>query len=577
MKRISLLTITLFLALISVAAPAKRVAVVLEQPDGTTLTAYPKGDEHCHFYTDSLGRMLTMDANGFYRIATDKEVAERRQRGDLRRGKANAHRMERAKKRREARAAEARGRRAFGKPTDAQGTHKGLVILVNFLNLQMQTSNALEFQNLFNQIGYNLNGQAGSVREYFRDQSYGQFDIEFDVVGPVTVSKAFSYYGADDETGNDSHPAEMVAEACELAHQMGVNFADYDQDGDGEVEQVYVIYAGRSQHDGGVRSTIWAHEYELSSAAEWDDGPGALHYDGVKIDTYAASNEINGRSRITSIGTPCHEFSHCLGLPDLYDTSYNGGCGMASWGLMDYGDKNGADDLGTTPIGFTAYERWWAGWMELTELNSSCTVHDMPDLSDTPVAYKIVNDNNSNEFFVVENRQHGKWFQNIEGYDMQMHGLLIYHVDYDEEAWKKNAVNANANHLRMSIIPADNTRSRIGSPSYNYSGDLFPGSMNVTELTNDSHRRNGGLLFHPNSDGSFYMNKPITNIREENGLVSFDFMGGGVDASVKGVEMDGEAEAAEYYTMNGVRVARPVEKGIYIERKNNIIKKIAVR
>jgi M6 family metalloprotease-like protein len=211
------------------------------------------------------------------------------------------------------------------------GKRKGLVILVNFQDTKMmRTHTQTEWNDYFNLKGYSKLNNSGSVHDYFYNQSYGLFDLEFDVVGPVTVSKKMAAYGANDAYGNDVDPAGMVYEACQLAADQ-VNFADYDWDGDGEVDQVYLIYAGYGEaaNSNTLANTIWQHEWNLEEAGY------SLTIDGVRINTYGCSSELNGDSGsyMDGIGTACHEFSHCLGIPDLYDTSGNGNYGMDEWDL----------------------------------------------------------------------------------------------------------------------------------------------------------------------------------------------------------------------------------------------------
>lgn len=413
------------------------------------------------------------------------------------------------------------------------GEKRGLVILVNFANKKMSMSNAKEvFDEMFNEVGYNKNNAVGSVHDYFYDQSYGQFSLAFDVIGPVTVSNNYGYYGSNGISldGGDIKAGEMIVEACKLVDNQ-VDFANYDWDGDGEVDQVYVIYAGYGEASGGPKNTIWPHESHL----EYQE-TGVLNLDGVTINTYACSCELTGGSGtvLNGIGTACHEFSHCLGLPDIYDTGYNGGFGMSYWDLMSSGSHCGPNGNGEVPTGYSAYERQFAGWLEFAELNYPCVISNMPSIADEPVAYAIYNDNHRDEYFLLENRQNDKWFSYVGTYE-NCHGLLVTHIDYSETAWKNNKVNSTAKHQRMTIIPADmsygNTYTSEGMTFFDLNknelqGDLFPGLSNVVELTNTSHYATGGKLYNLNTDGSYNMNKPLTNINEKNGLISFYFMGG---------------------------------------------------
>ena len=541
------------------AIPARPVPVAVVQPDGSYLNVCLIGDERFHFKTteDRMPIVQGDDGSYYYAIIKGEHLEcskilahNNNERGHEENEYVNSNReklivhveaLRDAELRQEIHWSDTRRSsttRSVGQPTSYQGKKKGLVILVNFANLSMVTEDCHdEFYQQFNQIGYCRNNHIGSVHDYFYDQSYGVFDLAFDVVGPVTVSREYAYYGTNSSwsSRSDIHVGQMISEACRLANEE-INYADYDWDGDGEVDQVYVIYAGYGEASGAPANTIWPHEYSLTGRAYSGDGDGPLTLDGVKIDTYACSCELAGYSGKTmmGIGTACHEFSHCLGLPDFYDVKYNGGFGMESWDIMDSGGYNGPDRNGEVPCGYTAYERWFAGWLSFTELNEMERIKDMPDLGTAPMSYIIYNNSNHDEYFTLENRQNTRWFEYVNT-SRNCHGLLITHVDYSARAWLTNSVNTNSEHQRMSIVPADNdygfyyndgVNERYVPSNEELEGDLFPGSCGITEFTNISHINVGGRLFNQNDDGTFYLNKPITNIKEVDGLISFDFMGG---------------------------------------------------
>lgn len=404
-KRFLTLAAVFMLAASAFAVPAKRVKRQVQQPDGSVLTVMLRGDENFHYTSTEDGQPLVQRADGAYCYATldaggmltaSSQVAHNEgSRGAAEQAflsyysaeaqKVRSLGMERAKQRnahRMARLAKRNAMDAAGKPMMREimagatgcegigvtGKRKGLVILVNFKDKQMQSKHSLEeWKNYFNKEGYKNYGNNGSVHDYFYKQSYGKFDLEFDVVGPVTVSKNMASYGTNDVYGNDVDPAGMIKEACELAYaQEKLDMTQYDWDGDGAADQVYVIYAGYGEASGAPANTIWPHEWDLES------GGYSLRLGGVRINTYACSSELNGASGtyISGIGTACHEFSHCMGIPDMYDTQ-NGGCfGMDAWDLMDYGSYGGD---GYAPVGYNTYEKWVSGWLELLSSASRAT------------------------------------------------------------------------------------------------------------------------------------------------------------------------------------------------------------
>ena len=553
-----IISIMLFCCAEAFCVPAKRVTRNVHQNDGTSLNIVLCGDECLHFYATNDGYPVIEEQKGAFCYAsfrmqslvstgitahnpidrTEKEIqyvkdldknvcakipevwAERMSLNINTRGNVKS------------RGVAAKDRKNY------IGEKKGLVILVEFANLGMKgTDSQSDFYRMFNEKGYSDNNHIGSVHDYFYAQSYGKFDLTFDVVGPVTLSQDYDYYGSNrgGDDGNDQHPGIMVAEACRLVDEH-IDFADYDWNGDGEVEQVFVVYAGYGESNGAPSTTIWPHESSLTSSSRVNDGEGAIMLDGVKIDTYACTCELAGIRGNTKngIGTACHEFSHCLGLPDFYDVKYNGGFGMNYWDLMSSGSHSGPQNNGEVPCGYSAYERWFAGWLDYVELNEPAIISGMPNLDDEPLAYIVYNDNHHDEYFILENRQSKEWFSYVKDAN-DCHGLIVTHVDYDEEAWARNNVNTDIDHQRMNIIPADNSFGTLktydDSKSYYVTkdelrGDPFPGKLYVTSLTNTSHTYVGGKLFNRNTDGTYKMNKAIERIGETDGFVSFVFMGG---------------------------------------------------
>ena len=496
------------------AIPAKPgLTKILNLSDGTTVRAKLIGDEFAHYWLGIDGRAYQEVAGAeTYQVVNPQAITQQAQ---ARRAKANAHRMKRLAPRR------------IGDFNPIMGQKKGLIILVNFSDVAFKSENDNTlYQRIANEEHFSDGDFKGSLYDYFYAQSDGQFELTFDVVGPVTVSNDQSYYGTNNENGDDLHAAEMVIEALQAADSQ-VNFADYDWNGDGEVEQVYVVYAGMGEADGGSETTIWPHEWLLSEAVYDSDGSGAQTLDGVIIDTYACGQELNaGTGEIAGIGTMCHEFSHCLGYPDFYDTDYSGGQGMGYWDLMDGGSYNGDSFL---PAGFTSYERWMAGWKTPTELTSTQTVSNMKALQDKGSdTYIIYNPGNRDEYFLLENRQLTGWDADLPG-----KGLLILHVDYDKSVWESNQPNDIPSHQRMTWIAADNEyeyRMYDDTKYYTWDGmanDPYPyGSNNAFNKSSTPAAK----LFNANTDGGYYLNSSVEDITQNaDGTISFIFNGSTLD------------------------------------------------
>ena len=507
-QRSVMLVSFLILAVAAFAVPAKPgLKRVITLADGTTVNAMLVGDEYGHFWkgTDGKSYQAVAGTDVFQEVNSQVVVEKAQQR----RAQANKRRTRRLAPRR------------VGDVGAITGQKKGLIILVDFSDVSFQDgNNKALYLDIANKVNFSQGNFKGSMYDYFYAQSEGKFELTFDVVGPVKVSQTQSYYG-NNVNGSDEHAAEMVIEALQLADSQ-VNYANYDWDGDLEVEQVYVVYAGKGEADGGAANTIWPHEYDLYSANYYGDGSGPQSLDGVKINTYACGGELNGSDNIAGIGTMCHEFSHCLGYPDYYDTDYSGGQGMFDWDLMDSGSYNGG---GYRPAGYTSYERWVAGWKEPVELVYTQDISNMKALQDKDSeTFVIYNKGNRNEYYLLENRQKTKWDTDIPG-----SGLLILHVDYDADVWFQNKPNDDPSHQRMTWIPADNQyQNQIlnGSKYYTTEGaanDPFPyGSVNAF----GKNTTPAATLYNEDTDGTYYIDSSVKSITQNSdGTISFSFIG----------------------------------------------------
>lgn len=542
MYRIFLSLVIGLYALMASAVPAKRERCTLTLADGTTVEATWMGDESMHFYMTDEGRCLQEDSQGIAHFVDAEQLH--------RRWTAKAVKRQAARERRTA----SRRSKAGGATA---GSKRGLVILIQFPQTPFRFSNA-NFQRLFNEVGYTDDVNTGSVHDYFLDASYGRFDFTFDVVGPVELDNPLSHYGNNNSVGDDQAVGKMVAEAIDKV-DGDVDFSSYDWDGDGEVEQIFLIHSGYDEAQTRKDSDIWSHAWTLSEAQDEGDGNGPVVADGVLINSYACSAELRGKTgyHITGIGTACHEFTHCFGLPDTYDTNgYN--FGMNSWDIMDYGEYNGN---GGTPAGLTSYERMVCGWLEPIELRDAMHVRNMPSLTSRPVAYLLRNTGKEDEYLLLENRQQESWDKYVGG-----HGLLILHVDYDSLAWAENKVNTIRSHQRMTIIPADNFLS-----SWSLAGDPWPGTSGNNELSDESIPV--GKFFNKNADGDYLMHHSITEISEsDEGLISFVFDDEAL-ALPKDFEniQDLQDTGRPVYNLSGQQVARGNRPGIYIQGNKKLL------
>lgn len=563
------------------AIPAKKLQKVITLTNGTQVSVELRGDEYLSWWegTDGTAYRATADDTVFeaFDLEAQKPAAA------ARRARAEQGRVARlARVKNSLKGADDKMRGLGGDHITYKGVKKGLVVLVDFKNKKFADGHDLEYyKNVINGKDFSdeEEGYVGSVRDYFLAQSNGQFELDFDVVGPVTMSNNYGYYGGDGAYQKDEKVYEMIKEACD-GIQDQVNLKDYDWDGDGEADQVFFLYAGLGQASGGSHSTIWPHESELRY---WPCG--VLSYSTGKINTYACANELQpetqGSSRYISagIGTICHEFSHCLGFADMYDTTGGGGYGMSVFDVMDQGSYNGN---GFVPCNYTAFERIYAGWVEPIELIDPATVKDMKSVSDYGRPFIMYNYKNTNEYFLLENRQNTAWDKGLYG----SNGLLIVHVNYVPSRWANNSVNSSAEKIQCcTVVNADGSRENT---QYSLQGDLYPyevkGVTMNDEFTDESEP--AAKLYTKNSDNSYALGIPITNIKRSKGSVSFLVCGGddknvidntfnGVVDGINGVTVAKKATDNRIYSIDGRYLgtdASALGKGIYVVGGKKIVK-----
>ena len=512
MKKVLVTTMMLAMTMAVMAVPAKKgMWKTITLADGSELRATLVGDEHGHFWKAENGQAYSLQ-NGVYVAIDAQQVIEK---AKARRAKVNDKRVQ---------------RRTFGHPTTITGNKKAIMILVNFSDVKYKAShtNAL-FQKIANEENYTEGKFKGSMADYFKAQSRGKFELDFDVVGPVTVSKKQSYYGQNDSDDNDMHPGELVVEAVNLAKQQITDWTPYDWDGDGYVDQVYVVYAGKGEADGGAETTIWPHAFDLNTAKQYGDGSGPVTVGtNLRVNSYACGPELNGTTGdITGIGVMCHEYSHCLGYPDFYDIDYSGGQGMGAWDLMDSGSYNGDS---YQPAGYTSYERWFAGWETPVELSADdVEVTAMKSLQNGGESYIIYNDKNANEYYLLENRQ-------FEGWDASLPyaGLLILHCDYNASVWEQNAPNDDPSHQRFTVVPADGSYTYDTWQGTKYYDDAEPFPYNSVKAfnknfkTKDNQAKKAAQFFTKTSNGTYWMNGSVEQITQNgDGTIRFNYVANG--------------------------------------------------
>lgn len=483
------------------AVPAAPWPIEIEQPDGSKVTLSLRGDEYFHYYQTTDGHITTPDADGWYRIVdndgniTDMPAMNAADRSDAYNARLATINAQSAFTRlREKAEAQAVARNAYRSarlaPTRAakagettkwnnsdghylrtfpcEGEQNVLIILVSFADKDWSFCDDphTEMQNMLQQPGYDKFQCTGSAFDYFKESSRGLFLPSFDVYGPVQLPQRMSYYGGNNGYGDDMRPDKMVTDACNILDDK-IDFKKYDRDGDGVVDNIYIFYAGYGENEGRDPDAVWPHSWDIRYA----DSTNPVKHDGVIIGHYACSNELTHSGDImTGIGTFCHEFSHVLGLPDLYPTSYTNSHTPGDYSLMDQGSYN---NNGRTPPVYSAYERYALEWQKPLEITKGEEIA-MRALSDGGCTYKMTVDaSQPTQYFLFENRQ-------PIGNDVTLpgHGMLVWRIDYKEQKWANNTVNNTPTDQCVDIIEADNSAS-----DSDMNGDTFPGIEHVTEFT----------------------------------------------------------------------------------------------
>lgn len=443
------------------------------------------------------------------------------------------------------------------------GERRQLTVLAEFNDRPFkgdEEATLAQWNKIFNTKNLSELPFKGSVHDYFFAQSYGDFDLIFDLEYVKVKGDAKKY--ASDAT--DENSRFLVQDIMEVLQTRNIDWSLYDWNGDGFVNQLLIVYAGHGMNDYSGDDLIWPHQWWMSD--HFQDGKQEPYCDPIpvtynnkeyKVDCYCALQELTKNDDYGSFGTICHEYTHCFGFPDYYNNSrsYLGG-----WELMDYGNYNGG---GYSPAGYSAHERWLMGWLTPTELTTATTVTNMPALSDNPQAYLIRNDGFQNEYYIVENRQQDGWDASLPG-----NGIIVFHVDYDAGLWVSTRAYVNTSSRQHYLIsPANN----MTSTSKNYIKNWAYPYQENNSLTNTSAP--AATLWNANLDGTKLMSKPITNMAVTGGLASFDFMGGTPSGICSQQPSASSSHPSVLYRMGDIYIIRNAQgKIVKVNTANSILK-----
>lgn len=441
MKKL-LITVVMSVCVMAVSAiPARRgIWRTVTLGDGTQVQVELRGNEYMHFWQASDGRCFIKNESGEYVLTQRESLLSRAETNKARvRGNTGQQRSHYS--------STEDGLGEYGKSgmgsVGSIGEVTIPVILVDFADKTFKEENDIEkMDRYFNEEGYSDESHCvGSARDYFLAQSFGIFNPHFPVVAKVTLSKGYAEYGGNDNDGNDKGVLAMVREAVGLAVDQGVDFSQYYAGK--SVPLVSLIYAGLGESSGGDENTIWPHQLDLSS---WTST-----ISGYSFKSYFVGNELSYYGGLDGIGTFCHEFGHGLGLPDFYCTnySYEDESPFGNWSIMDTGCMI---NNGRTPVGYTAYERSYLGWLTIPEITSpQGVVLGDPDVEGSVPAVLYRKPGNDKEYFIFENRQRSDWAAAEMG-----SGLLVTRFAYSKDKWGNNTLNNVKASKRACVMAADN-------------------------------------------------------------------------------------------------------------------------
>ncbi len=505
------------------AVPSIPWAVEKIQPDGSVIEVYLRGDEKVHWMESLDGYSLMYNEDKFIVYAQLDEKGDMVPSSYIYRMDDNeSSEMKRAlssvpKKLRYSQEQvnvllqvwnieEGMATRNSGQRSTVKGDKKALCILVGFSDKTF-TKTQEQFENLINQVDYNEGSAVGSVKDFYRENSYGQMDLTVSVVGPVTLSRNVSYY-----TASDPRYKIFAQEAMELADDL-VDFSEFANE-NGEVETVHIIFAGYGDEAINNGQQIWSHKWQLNSP---------ITIDGVRCSVYSCSPELRNSygNEITSIGVICHELCHVFGSDDYYDTDYGyyNYDTTGEWDLMASGSWNRDGDV---PAHINMFQKILYGWVEPVELDvNPKSIRNMPNSVENPVAY-IIKPYTNNEQYILENRQKVGFDAEVPG-----SGLLIYHIHNSASTGSIN----NMNHPQQAYVVCASSSTAIPTSSVSSYGNINStgAPFASTAARNEFSTTSKPAMFRwSGSSGTIngVLDKPLTNITQKDGLVSFDFKGG---------------------------------------------------
>jgi immune inhibitor A len=403
-----------------------------------------------------------------------------------------------------------------------------------------------------------------TLKNYYKQVSYGNVDVvtlnKPSELGWKSAGHSYDYYCKADgihDNGFGPYPLNaqgMVLDAVKAA-DSAVDFSQYAVNG--EVPNLFVVFAGAGAEWSGDPSLIWSHSWAVSDGTEYPNGYVA---DGVVINNYAVMPEVGGDltgyTGIASwkgpfpptVGVYAHEYGHVLGLPDEYDYGYESeGIGMYS--LMAGGSWNyypkAAIFSGNSPALLDAWSKFRLGFVNPQEAIGEITLRNAAEYKDI---FKVtVPNSGGKEYFLLENRQPISFDEGLtrvllnasgQPYLAVLRGLAIYHVDdavltrsywrpNEAENWKKwrsegsqKAPNGET-HYGISLIQADDRWDLEHGANQGDPGDLYPGSLGITAFNSYTAPNSSSYYFWPGLVPKFgYSGVSVTGIAQTGTVIA---------------------------------------------------------
>ncbi len=496
-----LLFLSLYFCQIGRCVPAVQMIKQLEQPNGNSFTAKLWGDEEAHGWETLEGFAVIKDpVTKFWCFAVMDETSGLIKPGmivGLEKGddelQTNLRPM--------AVHQQISGIRRFEQKHEVgidrapvTGSKQLPVMMVNFSD-KNTTYDSTDFQNLLFDTGNK------SMKDFYEEVSYGAFTVTpgtAGVTGWYTSAKTHDYYGENDSYGYDKYSGELVIEVVTAADAT-IDFSEYDTDGDCYVDVVVIIHQGSGEEAGGPTTDIWSHQWELDDAVNYGDGSGAYTTNDsgpcgtIIIDKYIIQPEML-LGQIQTVGVFAHEYGHCLGLPDLYDTDGSSG-GIGNWGLMSGGAWGGVDRPGDSPVHLCAWSKYVLGWINPLTVTDRLLEESIDPVAGYADVYRFFpgNQTDSEEYYLVENRQQIGFDEGLSGT-----GLAIWHIDdnmasntnIDNSAECSPSEDCTDTHYRVTLVQADGDWDLEKGRNSGDTGDLYPGTSENTYFTHTSDPAN---------------------------------------------------------------------------------------